>query len=90
METSEKSQLPVWEPERFNVGDESGSYDMLRCTCHSCKQTFWVAGNWSKWSPPSADVGTRPCPYCFRTAWLPEFQPGAGAPRRVVKRRKKR
>lgn len=92
METSTQSQLAIWAPERVHVDDASGSYDMLKLKCASCKQTFWVAGNWIHWAPPVINgrkwsYRTRPCPYCFRPSWLPE-QPVVFSRRRVVRRKK--
>lgn len=61
--------LPTPTVERFHIDDESGSYDMLKVICPSCKHDYWVKGG--VWLPGIRREGlvykTSSCPYCFKT-----------------------
>lgn len=89
METSEHSQLPEWKTTLFHLDSIEGSYDMLEVTCprSDCEKVFWVRPVWAY--PRYSKYLTRPCPWCFKTAWLPGCKPGGSPPKRKVVRRKK-
>jgi hypothetical protein len=103
METSEKSQLPEFEAERYHLDDDDGSHDLLKVRCERCGSRFWVTLKWKVVAQEgSATDGrghrTRPCPYCFKVSWLPGESPDSREPalfkperpKRVVKRRRSR
>lgn len=99
METSNISQLPEFTAERYHIDDDTGSFDLLKVRCERCENNFWVQLKWKVIAEEGAASDgkghrTRPCPYCFRTSWLPGEHPDqqtlfvAPVKRRVVKRRK--
>lgn len=81
--------MPIYVVEPFAVDTEKGSSTMLevRCPWDGCAGEFWVRIRWAIVADnyPGQRQKTRPCPYCFRVALLPE----PPKKRRVVRRRKK-
>lgn len=71
MKTSTASQLPTYAVELFHIDEPAGSYDMLKVTCQGadCRGEFWVKpGAWRY----RVGAKTASCPYCFKTAWVPD------------------
>jgi len=90
MEVSPHSQLP-----EFVKGKRiaANGHHWTIIVCPRCKASFHVSyGAWSERGWADLKVDTRPCPYCFKAAWLPGKKPvpKPSSGRRVVKRRKGR
>lgn len=105
METSQGSNLPEWpKGVRFYVDTADGSFDLYEVVCQraDCKFKFWVPKTFFVVEEGDLErfdfrgYKTRPCPRCFKAAWLPGQNPdrrksvGDINPpaRRVVKRKK--
>ena len=62
------SKLQCFEVEVINISWGRRTQALLiTCPRADCRHEFIVAKSWKN----SSEYGTRPCPYCFKTAKIP-------------------
>jgi hypothetical protein len=69
MEIERKSRLPDWMVRPV----KRGRRELVGLICPHCGGRTLVAKSWFD----SSDYNTRPCTYCFKTAWIPGRRPDA-------------
>ena len=65
---SQKTRVPTWEVN--NAGVDGGTLS-ITCPRRDCGETAHVAKRAWLEGRGKVTVATRPCPTCFRAAWIP-------------------